>query len=135
MALTFVAYVAPPGWLRPLAVAAVVALAAVNHRGVTRTARLTRLIVTVVLLALAVTIAALFRPRLSRPGPAADRGRGQLVRRAAGRRVVVLRLRRLRAHRHHGRRGARPRAHDPARHPGRSGRHRRHLRHRGGGGP
>ncbi|GAA1978600.1 APC family permease [Isoptericola halotolerans] len=53
MALTFAAYAAPAGWERPVAALAVVALAAVNYRGVTRTARLTRWIVTVVLLALA----------------------------------------------------------------------------------
>ncbi|AEG43016.1 APC family permease [Isoptericola variabilis] len=57
MALTFGAYAAPPGWERPVAVAAVVALAAVNYRGVTRTARAAQWIVTVVLLALAVTVA------------------------------------------------------------------------------
>ena len=58
MALTFAAYAAPPGWERPVAVAAVVVLAAVNYHGVTRTAGLTRVIVTVVLLALAVVVAA-----------------------------------------------------------------------------
>jgi APA family basic amino acid/polyamine antiporter len=58
MALTFAAYAAPDGWQRPVAVVAVVGLAAVNYRGVTRTARLTRVIVTVVLLALAVVVAA-----------------------------------------------------------------------------
>ncbi|MFD6176883.1 MULTISPECIES: APC family permease [unclassified Isoptericola] len=57
MALTFAAYAAPPGWERPVAALAVVALAAVNYRGVTRTARLARWIVVVVLLALAVTVA------------------------------------------------------------------------------
>jgi APA family basic amino acid/polyamine antiporter len=57
MALTFATYAAPAGWQRPVAVAAVVALAVVNYRGVTRTARLTRVIVTVVLLALAVVVA------------------------------------------------------------------------------
>lgn len=41
-----------------MAVAAVVGLTAVNYRGVTRTARLTRIIVDVVLLALAVTVVA-----------------------------------------------------------------------------
>jgi APA family basic amino acid/polyamine antiporter len=58
MALTFASYAAPAGWARPVAVAAVVALASVNYRGVTRTARLTRVIVTVVLAALAVVVAA-----------------------------------------------------------------------------
>ncbi|AZC14349.1 MULTISPECIES: APC family permease [unclassified Microbacterium] len=58
MALTFAAYVAPDGWERPLAVAAVVALGAVNWFGITRTAQLTRIIVTVVLLCLAVAVIA-----------------------------------------------------------------------------
>ena len=69
MALTFAAYAAPDGWERPVAVAAVVALAAVNYRGVTRTARLTRIIVVVVLLALATVVAA------SLAGGEADGGR------------------------------------------------------------
>ncbi|MDD7918732.1 APC family permease [Actinomycetospora callitridis] len=58
MALTFAAYAVPGPWQRPAAVAAVVALAAVNYRGITRTARLTRVIVTVVLLALTVAVVA-----------------------------------------------------------------------------
>jgi APA family basic amino acid/polyamine antiporter len=58
MALTFAAYVAPAGWRKPVAVAAVAALAAVNYRGVTRTASLTRIIVTIVLAALGVVVAA-----------------------------------------------------------------------------
>jgi len=58
MALTFAAYAVPAGWQRPVAVIAVVCLAAVNYRGVTRTAALTRIIVGLVLLALAVTVAA-----------------------------------------------------------------------------
>ena len=57
MALTFASHAAPAGWERPVAVAAVVGLAAVNYRGVTRTARLTRVIVLVVLMALAVVVA------------------------------------------------------------------------------
>lgn len=58
MALTFAAYAAPAGWERPVAILAVVALAAVNWFGITRTAQLTRIIVVVVLLALAVAVAA-----------------------------------------------------------------------------
>ena len=58
MALTFAAYAVPPAWQRPVAVAGVLTLAAVNYRGVTRTARLTRVIVAVVLLTLAVVVAA-----------------------------------------------------------------------------
>jgi APA family basic amino acid/polyamine antiporter len=59
MALTFGAY-AWPDWQRPLAVAAVVALTAVNYQGVQKTALLTRVIVSIVLAALvAVVIGAL----------------------------------------------------------------------------
>ena len=58
MALTFAAYAAPDAWERPVALAAVVLLTAVNYRGVTRTARLTRVIVTLVLVALGVVVAA-----------------------------------------------------------------------------
>jgi len=58
MALTFAAYAAPPGWERPAAIVAVAALAAVNWFGVTRTAQLTRVIVVVALLSLAVAVAA-----------------------------------------------------------------------------
>ncbi len=57
MALTFAAYVAPPAWQRPVAVAAVLVLTAVNSRGITRTAGLTRVLVAVVLVALAVAVA------------------------------------------------------------------------------
>ncbi|MEU2200402.1 APC family permease [Isoptericola sp. NPDC019482] len=72
MALTFAAYAAPPGWERPVAALAVVALAAVNYRGVTRTARLARWIVVVVLLSLAVTVAvALAGGPADTPGPTA----------------------------------------------------------------
>jgi len=58
MALTFAVYAAPAGWERPIAAAAVIALAAVNYHGVTRTALLTRIIVIVVLGVLAVVVAA-----------------------------------------------------------------------------
>jgi APA family basic amino acid/polyamine antiporter len=56
MALTVGAYAAPQH-ARPIAVAAVAALTAVNYSGVRKTAALTRLIVTVVLLALALVVA------------------------------------------------------------------------------
>ncbi|MCU1405415.1 MAG: amino acid permease [Glaciihabitans sp.] len=56
MALTFAAYAAPAGWEKPVAVAAVLLLAGINYVGVTRTARLTRLIVVFVLLVLAVVV-------------------------------------------------------------------------------
>lgn len=58
MALTFAAYAAPPGWERPVAVLAVAALVTVNCFGVTRTAQLTRVIVAIVLLTLAIVVAA-----------------------------------------------------------------------------
>ncbi|WP_442545679.1 APC family permease [Arthrobacter sp. KN11-1C] len=58
MAMTFAAYAAPPGWERPVAIAAVVVLAAVNYHGVTRTAGLTRILVLAVLAALAIGVAA-----------------------------------------------------------------------------
>jgi basic amino acid/polyamine antiporter, APA family len=57
MALTFAAYAVPAGWERPVAAAAVAAIAAVNYRGVTRTALATRIIVTGVLISLAVVVA------------------------------------------------------------------------------
>jgi len=58
MALTFAAYAVPAGWQRPAAVVAVIGLAAVNYRGITRTAALTRVIVGLVLTVLAVLIIA-----------------------------------------------------------------------------
>jgi APA family basic amino acid/polyamine antiporter len=60
MALTFAAYVAPPGWEKPVAIVAVVGLVTVNWFGVTRTAQVTRIIVVLVLLTLAVAVAAGF---------------------------------------------------------------------------
>ncbi|MDX3004339.1 APC family permease [Kribbella solani] len=61
MALTFATYVTSIGWLqRVLALVAVVALAAVNYRGVTRTARLTRILVTCTLAVLALVLILLF---------------------------------------------------------------------------
>jgi basic amino acid/polyamine antiporter, APA family len=61
MALTFATYVAPGSWWlqRLVAVAAVVALTALNYRGITRTATLTRVLVAAVLLALAVVTVAI----------------------------------------------------------------------------
>jgi APA family basic amino acid/polyamine antiporter len=56
MALTFAAYTVPEPWQRPAGVAAVVAIAAVNYRGITRTAQLTRLVVAVVLATLGTAV-------------------------------------------------------------------------------
>jgi APA family basic amino acid/polyamine antiporter len=59
MALTFAAYVAPPGWWeKPIAVAAVIILATVNYYGVTRTVGLTKIIVALVLATLGLVVAA-----------------------------------------------------------------------------
>lgn len=59
MALTFAAYLVPSGWWqRPLAALAVLVLVAVNYHGVTRTAALTRIIVSVVLVVLAWAVVA-----------------------------------------------------------------------------
>ncbi|MEO7589445.1 MAG: APC family permease [Arachnia sp.] len=58
MALTFAAYAAPAGWEKPVAVAAILALATVNYFGVTRTAGLTRIIVVFVLVVLGLVIVA-----------------------------------------------------------------------------
>lgn len=79
MALTFGAYLFPD-WRRPFAVAAVAALTAVNYRGVRKTAWLTRLIVAIVLAALAaVVVATLFggeasTARFADPGVGGLRG-------------------------------------------------------------
>jgi basic amino acid/polyamine antiporter, APA family len=78
MALTFAAYAAPAGWQRPVAVLAVLILAAVNYRGITRTAGATRIIVAVVLAALGLAVVASLlggHPRLDRLAwTAANRG-------------------------------------------------------------
>lgn len=56
MALTFAAYAAP-GWERPLAAAAVVVLTVVNCFGITRTALLTKVLLSVVLVVLVGSVA------------------------------------------------------------------------------
>jgi APA family basic amino acid/polyamine antiporter len=70
MALAFASYVVPAGWERPAAVAAVLVLAGVNLLGITRTARLTRVLVAVVLAVLALVVVA---------GYGAGRGGGPLL--------------------------------------------------------
>jgi basic amino acid/polyamine antiporter, APA family len=59
MAMTFASYAAP-GLARPLAAAAVLVLTVVNYLGVQKTALLTRVIVALVLLALAVVVSAVW---------------------------------------------------------------------------
>lgn len=58
MAMTFAAYAVPAPWQRPVAALAVVALAVVGCLGVTRTARLARIIITVVLVVIALVLVA-----------------------------------------------------------------------------
>src|SRR5690606_9523535 len=57
MAMTFASYTAP-GYEKPIAVAAVVALTVVNLLGVTRTALATKILVVIVLIALAFVVGA-----------------------------------------------------------------------------
>ncbi len=61
MALTFAAYAAPDGWQRPVAALVVVVVALVNCAGITRTALLTRVLVSLVIVALVVACVACFR--------------------------------------------------------------------------
>jgi APA family basic amino acid/polyamine antiporter len=56
MALTFATYLVPDPWVKPVAVAAVLALTVVNTLGVTRTALVTRILVVVSLIALTVVV-------------------------------------------------------------------------------
>ncbi|WP_400995967.1 APC family permease [Agromyces sp. GXQ0307] len=60
MALTAAAYLVPPVWQKPVAIAAVVVLVGVNLLGVTRTARVASVIVSAVLAVLVVVVAAGF---------------------------------------------------------------------------
>jgi basic amino acid/polyamine antiporter, APA family len=73
MALTVAAYTLPgPGWAQRLvAVAAVLGLAALNYRGVTRTAALTRVLVAVSLAALTAVVIGIAAGLLSGPAAAA----------------------------------------------------------------
>ncbi|WP_237185071.1 APC family permease [Rothia nasimurium] len=78
MAMTFAAYLAP-GYEKFLAIAAVAALTAVNYRGITRTAALTKILVTLVLLALAVFFGAVLLgvapdPAITSPNAGAGAG-------------------------------------------------------------
>jgi len=68
MALTFAAYVAPPGWGRPVAALAAVALGVVNLFGITRTAQLARVLVAIVLAALTLVAVAGLSPAATATG-------------------------------------------------------------------
>lgn len=68
MAMTFAAYVAPPGWERPLAILAVAVLSGVNLLGITRTARAAAVIVTIVLAVLALVVVAGLAGVFAAPG-------------------------------------------------------------------
>lgn len=86
MALTFAAYLAP-GAQRPVAVAAVAAVTAVNLRGVAKTAFVSRVILALVLAALALVVVAAVvggTAQLERLGPAEAVGGPLEVLRAAG---------------------------------------------------
>ncbi|MBF4624535.1 APC family permease [Clavibacter sp. VKM Ac-2872] len=73
MALTFAAYAVPAAWQRPVAALAVVALATVGCLGVTRTARLARVIIAVVLAVIAlVLVAGLVAGGPAAAGPSVD---------------------------------------------------------------
>lgn len=73
MAMTFAAYAAQ-SWQKPLAIGAVFALTAVNYRGITRTAALTKLLVTLVLAGLAVFFVAVLIGTSPAPLYAVDSG-------------------------------------------------------------
>ena len=60
MSLTFASYAAPERFAKPVAVAAVVGLTIVNYFGVKKTALLTRVIVAIVLVALALVVVAVW---------------------------------------------------------------------------
>ncbi len=99
MALTVGFYVWPQ-YAHAVAVAAVAALTAVNYRGIQKSAVLTRVIVALVLAVLAAVVVAVAfsgRTDIATVDP-----QWRTDRCAASRRAVVLRVRRLRPHRHPG---------------------------------
>ena len=134
MALTVAAYALPDGgWVqRAVAILVVLAVTAVNLRGITRTARTARWLVAGSLTALARGGGRDPRIRPSRRGqPRPRRTPRRPVWRAPGGGPALLRIRRLRADRDSRGRGARTGPDHPARHPGGARDHRRGLR--GGG--
>jgi APA family basic amino acid/polyamine antiporter len=68
MALTFAAYVAPPEWQKPVAIAGVAALTLINCLGVHRTAAATKVIVVIVLAVLAFVVTAGLASGDAQPG-------------------------------------------------------------------
>ena len=102
---------APPAWSKPVAITAVIALAAVNYRGVTRTAKLTGIIVTIVLLSLAVVVAG--RPFRGSVQHQARGTGGQQARTAMLQSAGLLFFRRVRADRRWARRCATRSARSP----------------------
>ena len=119
MALTFATYAVPDHRLtqRLVALAAVIALAAVNYRGITRTAALTRIIVACTLVVLTTVVVILLSSPATVP---VSLHRHQPVRRTPGCGSALLRLRGLCADRHHGRGGPRTGANHPASDPDRA---------------
>jgi APA family basic amino acid/polyamine antiporter len=75
MALTFAVYLVPGVWQRPVAIVAVIILAAINYHGITRTAMLTKIIIAVVLGTLALVVTA----SMSGPGGPASVQSWQLL--------------------------------------------------------
>ena len=120
MALT-VGYYVWPDHAHAVAVAAVVALTAVNYAGIQKSALLTRVIVAVVLAVLAAVVVVIFGFGDADASRLAVRRRRHRRRCAAGRGAAVLRVRGLRADRDPGRGGARSRPHHSPRHPDRAG--------------
>ncbi|MGO1166515.1 MAG: APC family permease [Janibacter sp.] len=74
MGLTFAAYVAPAGWEKAVAIAAVLAVAGVNCIGVTRTAAATKVIVVIVIAVLALVVAGASSGAGDAPGQFLDLG-------------------------------------------------------------
>ena len=75
MGVTFAAYTAPEAWLKPVAIIAVAALVIVNAVGVTRTAQVARVLVTIVLAGLAIILVVAW----TLAGPSAGSGAARLV--------------------------------------------------------
>ena len=117
MALTVATYAIPGGplWVqRIVAVAAVVALAALNYRGVTKTAVLARILLACTLIALTAVVVGHRGRAAGAVAPDARRlAEGHDLRGAAVGGAAVFRVRRLCADRDDGRRGPRPGAHHP----------------------